>query len=254
MAKKKATKGGAVVYMVLDASGSMEWRRNEVIEGCNRFISETREADPEARFSLLTFDTSVDRLYSAQPLKEVQPITGQQYRPGGGTALNDAIGYAVKDIEGLKDKPSKVVVAIFTDGQENSSTEYRREDVKASVARHENEDGWQFLFLAANLDAFAEATSYGTTRASNNVNWNQGVAGGTYAVMAAAAGGASSYLGGSTFTADVSQSAYDSALADLQANGGQLPDTTNLTVDEKVNLRAAKQSIKTGTTTTSNTP
>ena len=124
MAKKKKANGngGALIYMVLDKSGSMEYRRNDTIEGCNRFLGETREADPEARFSLLLFDTSVTKVHEGKPLTEIEPIDGHVYSPGGGTALLDAVGHAVKDIEEMKDAPSKVVIAVFTDGQENPAT------------------------------------------------------------------------------------------------------------------------------------
>lgn len=239
MAKKKVkANGGALVYMVLDKSGSMSPQRTDTIAGCNRFIGETREADADARFSLIVFNESVKKVYSAQPISEVKPIDGLVYSPSGNTALNDAIGHAVKDIEDMAERPSKVVVAIFTDGWENASHEYGPEAVRATVAQHEAEDGWQFLFLAANLDAQAQAHSSGSSRAYNSVNLRQ-TSGGTQAAYVAASGSTSNYLRGMTSTADLSQDIYDAA-ADALDN----QTTASSTIDQKVNARGAGHSTK----------
>jgi hypothetical protein len=55
-------------------------------------------------------------------------------------------------------KSDLVIVAVITDGYENASTEWTRAGVKAAVERLTNHD-WNFTFLGANIDSFAEGSS-----------------------------------------------------------------------------------------------
>ena len=52
---------------------------------------------------------------------------------------------------------------ITTDGQENSSTQFRYADVKKMIEAAK-EKGWEFLYLGANIDAAAEAAKIGISR------------------------------------------------------------------------------------------
>jgi hypothetical protein len=53
------------------------------------------------------------------------------------------------------------VFVITTDGEENSSKEFTREQVKKMIAHQQDVYKWQFTFLAANPEAFAEAGGMG---------------------------------------------------------------------------------------------
>ena len=79
----------------------------------------------------------------------------------------DAIGRGVHDL-GRKledmdeaDRPGKVIVVIMTDGEENASKEYKRDQIRKIVEEQTGRYGWSFLFLGANIDAFAEAGGIG---------------------------------------------------------------------------------------------
>ena len=50
---------------------------------------------------------------------------------------------------------------ITTDGQENASRKYHSKQIKEMIRSKEEEDGWEFLFLAANIDAVETADSIG---------------------------------------------------------------------------------------------
>jgi hypothetical protein len=223
MAKKKAK--GALIYLVLDRSGSMAPIRDATIAGVNQFLDETRQADPDARFSLLLFDHSMKRVYSNQPLSQIEKLGRSDYQIGGNTALLDAIGTAIYDIEQMADKPEKIVVTIMTDGAENNSHEYTLPAVKALISRHETEDKWQILFLGANLDSFAEAGAIGIARSNSSVNWEP-TGMGTQAAYMAVSGSVGSFLRGMSSTADVSQATYNSTLASIENNAGTALDPT----------------------------
>lgn len=242
MAKKKVkATGGALVYLVIDKSGSMEPIREATIDGVGRFVNETREANPDALFSLLLFDTGIHKPYTNQRVTDVEPLDRSSYRPAGGTALLDAMGHAMSDIEKMADRPEKVAIVVMTDGQENSSHEYTRAAVKAAVARHEKEDGWQVIFLGANLDSFAEAGAIGLRRAGSSADWQQ-TYGGTVAVASMASTATNSYLSGMTATADVSAGEY--AVSLTAAESGDLDKQ-----DIHTRLRAYKARRTTDTST-----
>ena len=94
-------------------------------------------------------------------------MTRLDYRVGGCTALLDAIGEAIRHIVGIhryarkEDLPEQTLFVITTDGMENASHRFTAERVKEMI-RHEKEKyGWEFLFLAANIDAVQTAARYG---------------------------------------------------------------------------------------------
>lgn len=62
-----------------------------------------------------------------------------------------------------EEKPSKVLVAITTDGLENSSNEYSYSSIK-SLIEEKKKLGWDFIFLGANIDAIGEANKFGIER------------------------------------------------------------------------------------------
>ncbi|MFB6350950.1 MAG: hypothetical protein ABEN55_16125, partial [Bradymonadaceae bacterium] len=49
--------------------------------------------------------------------------------------------------------PDHVVVLILTDGRENASSTYRREQIADMIERREAERDWEFVFWGANIDA-----------------------------------------------------------------------------------------------------
>ena len=55
--------------------------------------------------------------------------------------------------------------SILTDGEENSSREFKKETVRKMIEEQTNVYKWQFVFLGANQDAFAEAGGMGISRA-----------------------------------------------------------------------------------------
>jgi hypothetical protein len=113
------------------------------------------------------FDIDYFVLHDRVNLKEVNPITRKEYFTMGSTALLDAVGKTINSI-GAKlsamreeDRPSKVIVLIITDGEENSSVEFSKEQIKQMVETQQNVYNWKFLFFGANIDSFAAASSIG---------------------------------------------------------------------------------------------
>ena len=58
-------------------------------------------------------------------------------------------------------RPGLVCLVIVTDGEENSSREYTKAQIKDMIQHQQDVYKWQFTFLGANQDAFAEAGDLG---------------------------------------------------------------------------------------------
>jgi uncharacterized protein YegL len=171
------------IIAILDRSGSMHSIVKDAIGGFNAFLDEQRKVPGEARISVVLFDHDCETVCSAQPIGEAKHLTAETYVPRGNTALLDAIGRAMNE-HGKRIADEKwadnVIVCILTDGHENASREYRADAIKPMI-EHAEKNGWAFVYLGANQDAFAVASAYGIQ------------AGRTFAFAANAAGTKSAY-------------------------------------------------------------
>jgi len=139
---------------ILDRSGSMETCLDDTIGGFNAFA---RDQIPfGGTLSLVLFDHEYTPVYTRRPVADVEPLTRETYKPRGSTALLDAIGRTIKD-NWNRNSPT---VIILTDGQENSSHNYTKAHIKDLIEERQRA-GWNFVYLGANQDAFAEAGSIG---------------------------------------------------------------------------------------------
>lgn len=148
------------VAYILDKSGSMASCRKEAIQGTNEYLKTLRDEDPETRISVTLFDTEVYHLFSGVPVREVTDLKKDYYVPGGSTALFDAVGTTVSALESQVGEGDIVVVTIFTDGEENASSEFSRHQIFDLIRNYEQK-GWTFLYLAANEEAWAAGPTMG---------------------------------------------------------------------------------------------
>jgi uncharacterized protein YegL len=140
------------LIFLLDRSGSMESCRDDTIGGFNSFVKD--QVVLGGKLSLIQFDHEIKKSFSDLELKDVKPLTTETFKPRGSTALLDAIGETIKTNSGTP------LVIILTDGQENASTKFTKAHIK-DLIEQKTKDGWTFIYLGANQDAFAEAGSIG---------------------------------------------------------------------------------------------
>lgn len=155
------------IIAILDRSGSMASTIDDAIGGFNTFLTEQKAVPGEARMTVTIFDDQFDTLYQAKPIAEADALTKQTFVPRGGTALLDAIGRTLSAQQArIKGDgwAEKTIVCILTDGGENQSREFTRDMIKERITAAEK-DGWSFIFLAANQDAFASGASMGINAA-----------------------------------------------------------------------------------------
>ena len=155
------------LVFILDRSGSMSGLEADTIGGFNSLIEKQKKQDGECFVSTILFDNDSEVIHDRVRLAEVKPMTDRDYAVGGSTALIDAIGGAIRHIAHIhkyarpEDVPEHTVFVITTDGMENASRRYDADRVRRMIEHEKEKYGWEFLFLAANIDAVTTARRFG---------------------------------------------------------------------------------------------
>lgn len=158
------------VIFILDRSGSMKDIRDNTIASMNNYREELRR-DPEIEFTLVQFDTiGTDVVRRAVPILELAEFTLADLEPRAGTPLIDAVYIAIKTAQDKYGDQDKVVVTIMTDGHENASREFKLAELH-DLIKERSEAGWQFVFLGASIDAYADSRKFGIA-ASGTMSYN----------------------------------------------------------------------------------
>lgn len=163
------------ITVLLDRSASMLSIKEAMESAFDEFVL-GHQAIEETRLTLYTFDEpaefqymnvtrgqanfdyfktriAYERVYSALPIKNVPKL---ELVPRGNTPLIDAL-CGVIDETGRRfatmdaaERPSRVLFVVITDGQENASKTFKREDAFERITTQTNVWKWQFLYLGAN--------------------------------------------------------------------------------------------------------
>lgn len=155
------------IVFILDRSGSMAGLEADTIGGFNSLIQKQKREDGKAVVSTVLFDDKCEVLHDRKDLREIAPLTEEDYYVRGCTALLDAVGGAIHHIGNVhkyaraEDRPERTLFIITTDGMENASRKYGCEKVKRMIERQKERYGWEFLFLGANMDAVSVAGRFG---------------------------------------------------------------------------------------------
>ena len=148
------------ICIVLDASGSMECIEDDIKGTLNSFMADQKREEGKTVFDVFQFSDTVTRIVEHANVADYNGDLMKSYTCSGCTALHDATCTAIdtigKEFAAMpeEERPGKVLFAIVTDGQENSSTEFTLNDVKTRIDRQTNEYKWEFVYLAANQDDF----------------------------------------------------------------------------------------------------
>ena len=172
---EQATKVQVFNVVILDKSGSMSSMRQAAVDGFNETLSEIKQAQQQFKDTQDHFITlalfckhDVENVYDKVSVKDVPELTVEDLQPGGTTPLLDAIGKTLTEIENhTKDMEDYlVVVTIITDGQENSSRQYNKEQIRKLIDSLK-EKNWSFTFIGANKDSFSVARQLSIDQARN---------------------------------------------------------------------------------------
>jgi uncharacterized protein YegL len=170
--KLKPAKGlgrtaGTWLVLIVDRSGSMMPIKQDMEGGIKRLFEDQAKLPGKCFVTMVQFDTEYELLAN---VLNIESIDSYELIPRGGTALLDAIGRTVVAVgeaqQATAYKPSEVIVAIITDGEENSSREWDIGKVKALIET-KTAEGWHFTYLGANQDAITVARDMGIARMSS---------------------------------------------------------------------------------------
>ena len=165
------------LVFILDRSGSMAGLESDTVGGFNSLIEKQKKEAGECYVSTVLFDNESEVLHDRIKLCDIPKMTEEDYTVRGCTALVDAIGGAIHHIGNVhkyarpEDVPERTMFVITTDGLENASRRYTADEVKRMIEKRKESDGWEFLFIGANIDAVETAARYGIAK-DRAVNYN----------------------------------------------------------------------------------
>lgn len=157
------------LLIIVDRSGSMSMSASDMVGGLNTLFEDQAKLEGECVVDYVQFDNEYEEVFTDTPVADAKAVL----EPRGSTALLDAIGKAVTALgeklaaKDEADRPGTVLVAIATDGHENSSREWTRLGVKNLITTQRDKWNWDFVFLGANMDAVAEAAQFGIAAGSS---------------------------------------------------------------------------------------
>lgn len=159
--KKKVGEGAvpalstAHLGLALDASISMRPLAASAIQAVNQLLNDQKELNPASRFTLTSFGDSTRAMFENIVLVDAPSLGPDRYRAdGSSTALNDAILDIISRISKQVQRSTPVLIAILTDGAENSS-QATAQDVFSVITYRRSTYHWNFVFIGP-----PEAESY----------------------------------------------------------------------------------------------
>ena len=152
--KNKMRNNEMDVVFLLDRSGSMGGIEKDTIGGYNSYIDSQRGKN--VKVTTVLFDDKYEVLHNRVDVDNIKKLTNKEYYVRGCTALLDAIGKTIREMEDKN--PNKVIFIITTDGYENASTKYNKSQIKELISVHKD---WKFMYIGADIDSYSEGRSLG---------------------------------------------------------------------------------------------
>lgn len=143
------------LIFLMDRSGSMNGSEEDTIGGFNSFIEREKAKNLNTKVTTILFDDSYEVLYKRKSIENVKKLTSDEYWVRGCTALLDAIGKTINTLD--KEIDNKVLFVIMTDGLENASKEFSKDQISNLINSH----NWEFIYIGADIDSYSEAGNIG---------------------------------------------------------------------------------------------
>ena len=150
------------VVFILDKSGSMSGQEENTISSFNEYLEKERKNSYDTYITTVMFSDNYNIVHDRVNVKNVKRLTNKDYFVGGCTALYDALGNTINSMK-TKDT-DKVLFIIITDGYENASKEYKKDDIKRLIKKNKD---FEFIYIGADIDSYAAGSDIGIRR--NNI-------------------------------------------------------------------------------------
>ena len=149
------------VFFLLDMTGSMGVDKPATINAFNEYIWGLKATEGTAgfKFSLAVFNSDIGIGLNIEKgsLVDVPELNDVNYAPAGTTPLYDAIGLSIDSLEEVQ---GQVLFIILTDGEENASQQFDKEEILKRISNR-TEQGWKFVFLGCDIDAMKQSEDLG---------------------------------------------------------------------------------------------
>lgn len=155
------------VVFILDKSESMGGQEENTISSFNEYLEKEKNNKYETNITTVLFSDEYKVIHDRVPVSKVKKLTNKEYYVGGCTALYDALGNTIHSME-TKDT-DKVLFIIITDGYENASREYHKDDIKKLIKKNKD---YEFIYIGADIDSYAAGSDIGI-RKDNIANFKK---------------------------------------------------------------------------------
>ena len=155
------------VVFVIDKSGSMSGSEDNTISSFNEYLEREKNNNFNTYISTILFSHNYSYLHNRNKIKDVSKLSRNDYVVGGCTALYDALGNAIINMDNKN--TDKVLFIIITDGYENASREFNNSKIKSMIKDHSD---WEFIYIGADIDSYAAGGSIGIRR-DNIANYSK---------------------------------------------------------------------------------
>ena len=144
------------VVFILDKSGSMSGSEEHTISSFNEYLLKEKKNSFKTRISTILFSNDYSFLHERVDVSKVKKLTSKDYYVDGCTALYDALGKGITYMDQCM--TNKVLFIIITDGYENASREFSKEQIKRMIKKHSK---WEFVYIGADIDSYATGGEIG---------------------------------------------------------------------------------------------
>lgn len=152
------------ILIALDRSGSISNIAKDLEGGLETYLNTQKKEPGECFVTLYTFDDRIDKSIIYANIQHIGKIS---ITPRGSTALFDCLGDLITDAGNRlaktpeKERPELVIALVLTDGMNNASKRYTKDQIAKMIKHQEEKYNWQFVFMGANFDAFSVGGGYG---------------------------------------------------------------------------------------------
>jgi hypothetical protein len=145
--------------IVLDESGSMKSIKGVTIQGFNELVQTIKSIEPEFPeqehlITFITFNSHEKKvIHFNEPVSTIKELNASSYNPNSGTPLIDAFAFAINKVKVLytDEEDYNVSVTVLTDGEENASREFTKEDI-SRLMEELDKDRWTFNYIGTDHD------------------------------------------------------------------------------------------------------
>ena len=156
MKKKNDNNKKLDVVFILDKSGSMSGSEESTISSYNEYLEKEKNNKFDTKITTVLFSDTYKYLYKNIDINKVDKLTHEDYFVGGCTALYDALGSTINYFDSID--TDKVMFVIITDGYENASREYNKNNIKKLINKHSK---WEFVYIGADIGSYAAGGEIG---------------------------------------------------------------------------------------------